>query len=230
LKKQIMTIIVIVLIAITAVTSVYILFFKGQGNPSNANNVVHNSLDSDGDGIPDNAEIVLGTNPYNPDTDGDGIPDLQDKDPTLASPLSSSKGVEGFKIAQAIVENNYDTIAKKVVSDHLEIELQNVIGRDIANVTVQYTIYDANMNRTESYIVNLSGFTLKANQTQSIHFDKQTKNFIADPIGGHYGANPNSMYYTSKDGLNITILVNADGYMGQTIKVNKDPGGSEQLD
>lgn len=229
MKKQTMTIIVIVFIAIIAVTAAYILFIKGQGNLSNANGM-QNSLDSDGDGIPDNAENVLGTNPYNPDTDGDGIPDLQDKDPTLAPPLASSKGLEGFKIAQAIVENNYDITAKKVVADHLEIELQNMVGRDIANMTVQYTIYDANTNKTESYIVNLTGFTLKANQTQSIHFDKQTNDFVVDPIGGRYGANPNSMYYTSKDGLNFTILVNADGYLGQTTKVNKDPGGSEQLD
>ncbi|MBX3744750.1 MAG: Ig-like domain-containing protein [Verrucomicrobiae bacterium] len=33
------------------------------------------SADSDGDGLPDDLEDVLGTNPANPDTDGDGIPD-----------------------------------------------------------------------------------------------------------------------------------------------------------
>lgn len=32
-------------------------------------------LDSDGDGVSDSAETVLGTNPTNADTDGDGIPD-----------------------------------------------------------------------------------------------------------------------------------------------------------
>lgn len=32
-------------------------------------------LDSDGDGIPDDEEIRLGTDPHNPDTDGDGVPD-----------------------------------------------------------------------------------------------------------------------------------------------------------
>jgi hypothetical protein len=31
--------------------------------------------DHDGDGLPDIAEVVLGTDPNNPDTDGDGIPD-----------------------------------------------------------------------------------------------------------------------------------------------------------
>jgi len=33
------------------------------------------TIDTDGDGIPDLGELVIGTNPNNPDTDGDGIPD-----------------------------------------------------------------------------------------------------------------------------------------------------------
>ena len=32
-------------------------------------------LDTDGDGIPDEDEIRLGTNPFDPDTDHDGYPD-----------------------------------------------------------------------------------------------------------------------------------------------------------
>jgi hypothetical protein len=31
--------------------------------------------DSDGDGLSDEEEIALGTDPFNPDTDGDGYPD-----------------------------------------------------------------------------------------------------------------------------------------------------------
>jgi len=38
-------------------------------------------FDSDGDGLPDWVEDLLGTDPYNPDTDGDGLPDGDDSDP-----------------------------------------------------------------------------------------------------------------------------------------------------
>jgi WD40 repeat protein len=37
--------------------------------------------DSDGDGLADEQESILGTDPYNPDTDGDGMIDPQDREP-----------------------------------------------------------------------------------------------------------------------------------------------------
>lgn len=36
------------------------------------------SADSDGDGLTDSEELLLGTNPFNPDTDGDGLSDGQE--------------------------------------------------------------------------------------------------------------------------------------------------------
>jgi hypothetical protein len=41
-------------------------------------------LDSDNDGLSDQDEANLGTDPNNPDTDGDGVPDGQDQDPLNA--------------------------------------------------------------------------------------------------------------------------------------------------
>jgi len=51
-------------------------FFSMPNNPTVITaNFVHMELDSDGDGLPDWMEILIGTDPFNPDTDGDGLPD-----------------------------------------------------------------------------------------------------------------------------------------------------------
>ena len=47
------------------------------------------SDDNDGDGLTDEQEVALGTDPNNPDTDNDGISDLED-----AFPLNGNKGVD----------------------------------------------------------------------------------------------------------------------------------------
>lgn len=52
-------------------------------------------IDSDGDGIPDDREIELGTDPFNPDTDGDG---LSDGDELMygTDPLNPDTDGDGF--------------------------------------------------------------------------------------------------------------------------------------
>ncbi|WP_220794141.1 transglycosylase domain-containing protein [Nocardioides pelophilus] len=56
------------------------------GNPDSDGDCVVDDTgpptDSDNDGLSDEAEADLGTNPNNPDTDGDGFPDGTDTDPT----------------------------------------------------------------------------------------------------------------------------------------------------
>jgi len=184
-------------------------------NPTNSN------LDSDKDGIPDAAEKVLGTDPLNPDTDGDGINDMQDNNPTIAdTQVPSSTGQVGFQITNIMVENNYDPVAKKDAPDHLEIELQNTGGKDISNLVAYYTVTDLTTNQKEAYIAPLNNLILKAGETISIHFD-QTEGT------GHFRANPNGLYSTSKNELNFSVTINADGYQAQTAGVKKDAGGTE---
>src|SRR5439155_11550215 len=53
---------------------------RSDAFPTSANSFVvvsasASSLDSDGDGLSDAQEILLGTDPFNPDTDGDGFAD-----------------------------------------------------------------------------------------------------------------------------------------------------------
>ncbi len=137
--------------------------------------------------------------------------------------FSLSNSLVGFKIQQAIVENNVDPVTNKVVSDHLEIILLNTIDKDISNLSVDYSITDLKTSKKESYSVKLEGFTLKAHDTQSVHFDNENKT-------NHFWVNSYSMYYLSTNSLQFNIAVNAEGYQAQIIDVKKDAGGAEQVD
>jgi len=101
--------------------------------------------------------------------------------------------------------------------------MQGITNKDIHNLTAYYIITDAKINKTESYIKPLSGFILKADETRTIHVDSGQK-------PDHFRANPNSIYSTTKDELNFTVTINADGYAAQTIQVKKDAGGAEAPD
>jgi hypothetical protein len=184
-------------------------------------NPTDSKLDSDKDSIPDVAESVLGTDPLNPDTDGDGINDMQDKSPTIAdTEFTPSTGQAGFQITNIMVENNYDPVAKKDASDHLEIELQNTANKDINTMAAYYTVTDLTTNQKEAYFLPLNSFILKAGETISIHFDQAEGT-------GHFRANPNGLFSTSKNELKFSVTISTDGYQAQTAEVKKDAGGSE---
>jgi hypothetical protein len=44
-------------------------------DPATIERILLNGIDSDGDGLPDEIELLIGTNPFDPDTDHDGYPD-----------------------------------------------------------------------------------------------------------------------------------------------------------
>ncbi len=180
--------------------------------------------DTDKDGIPDNAETVLGTDFSNPDTDGDGINDKEDNTPVLVNTqFVKTTGTEGFTIKEILVENNYDPVAKKDADDHLEIILKNKGTIDITNMEVFYSITDLTTNKKQSYIVPLTGFTLEAGKEKSVHIDtKQGTN--------HFRDNPNSIYHTSMNEQRFDVIVNAEGYNAQEETVKKDAGGEETAD
>jgi outer membrane protein OmpA-like peptidoglycan-associated protein len=52
-------------------------------------------VDSDGDGIPDEEEVQLGTDPNNADTDGDGLSDSQEVNETDTDPLNEDTDGDG---------------------------------------------------------------------------------------------------------------------------------------
>jgi hypothetical protein len=63
--------------------------------------------DSDGDGLTDGEEIVLGTDPLNPDTDGDGLTDGQEVNTYHTDPLDPDTDNDGLTDGQEV--NTYHT-------------------------------------------------------------------------------------------------------------------------
>ncbi|MGF1548893.1 MAG: OmpA family protein, partial [Thiotrichales bacterium] len=62
-------------------------------------------VDSDGDGVPDDVEIAIGSDPNNPDTDGDGIPDGVEIGADWNNPLDCDQ--DG--VPDVLEPNNVDT-------------------------------------------------------------------------------------------------------------------------
>jgi Bacterial TSP3 repeat len=181
------------------------------------------AADKDGDGIPDAAEAVLGTDPLQADTDGDGVNDLQDKQPINAENTIAQTGKpNGFSLT-GIVENNIDTATKKDAPDHLELEIKNLSGEALNSLVVYYAIKDEGTGKTESYLKPLTDLVIQKGETVSVNFDDaKTK--------GHFRANPNSSYITSQNAKTFEVEVSAAGYAPVKIEIKKDKGGAEQPD
>jgi hypothetical protein len=198
------------------------------GNQVQEKTSVGSGIDSDGDGIPDSAEKVLGTDPLNSDTDGDGINDKADTNATLVdNPPQLLSGPVGFVIKDTMVENNVNETTKKAVQDHLEIILQNLGNTEITNFTAFYTIKDLNTSDEQSYELALNGFSLKPKEIKSVHIDTENPG-NKDP--GHYRANPNSLYYKSSNELEINVTVSANEFQSKVSSVKKAASGTEAPD
>ncbi|MEZ4768668.1 MAG: hypothetical protein R2844_09615 [Caldilineales bacterium] len=176
--------------------------------------------DTDGDGIPDAAEKTLGTDPNNADTDGDGQNDLADGKPLFApNPIQESSTTAGFAISSIAVENNVDQSGAGV-ADHLELKLANLTQSDITDFDIYYTFTDAVTGEQQAAYRTLPGFTLKAGESKSLHLDN-----TGQP--DHYSWNPNSLFYSNPNALQVAVTLHAKGYASQTATANKDPIGAE---
>lgn len=149
--------------------------------------------------------------------------DPQDIVPGLyPNPINNVATQEGFKITSAMVENNTDTSGNPV-SDHLQLTLQNTTAADLSNFEVYYTITDPSTNKKEGYYKKLTNYVLKAGATQIIHFDNKQGN-------GHFTVNTHSLYFTSTNKLQFTIMVSTPGYKVETANIAKAAGGAETKD
>ncbi|MCE5343581.1 MAG: hypothetical protein LLF96_08390 [Eubacteriales bacterium] len=189
-------------------------FAQGSGTTANIT-----ADDHDGDGIPDAAEKLLGTNPYTADTDGDGINDVDDPNPTMAeNPIVETSTVAlPITITDVRVEDNQ-------TADHLEITMHNTGAETLNGFELYYTITDKKDGTQEGYYVRLDGLVIAADGTATIHFD----NDVTTP--NHYYGNMNGLYGTSANGLLFAITLHANGYAPMDFSVEKAVGTAEVAD
>ncbi len=182
------------------------------------------TTDTDGDGVPDTAEPLIHTDPLNADTDGDGVNDLKDKNPIFAAdPMKADGAPTPFTVKEALVENNYDYAAKKDATDHLELQIFNPTAKPLTGFSIYYTIKDKNSGQTEAYFKRLDGFSVPAGKDVRLHIDDSG-------LPGHFRANPNGIYATSKAAKLFTVTLKADGFKPLILTINKDAGGAEAAD
>lgn len=182
------------------------------------------TTDTDGDGVPDASEVLLGTDPMVADTDGDGQNDLADADPAfMANPLDMTGAPATFAIKEALVENNYDYAAKKDATDHLELLVTNSGATPLTGFSVYYSITDAETGKMDGTFRTLDGFTVPAGGEARIHFDDGA-------VAGHFRANPNSIYSTSLAANTFTVVLKAGGFAPVSVDIAKDKGGAEAAD
>lgn len=181
------------------------------------------ATDTDGDGVPDAAEAVLGTDPMNADTDGDGVNDLADKQPLNAdNPIAQTGNSNGFTFT-AKVEDNFDPVTKKDVSDHLELEVKNISEAALTDFVMFYSLKDEGTGKVESYYKPLTDLVINKGETIAVNFDDTG-------MAGHFRDNPNSSYHKSQNAKTFTIQLAAAGYAPVQIEIKKDKGGAEQAD
>jgi hypothetical protein len=186
-------------------------------------------VDADHDGIPDSAEVLLGTDPLNADTDGDGMNDLKDPKPLeAANPIPQTGKAGGPVIESAKVEDNFDPINKKGVSDHLEIAVKNPGATPLQGLQLYYTVKDSTTGKTESYYRNFEGFKMPPGV--SVLHVEESGSLNASAASSHFRANPNSLLYKSQNVKTLTIQIATKGYAPSTVSIKKDAGGAEKAD
>ncbi len=143
--------------------------------------------------------------------------------PVSDNPIVNSSTVEALKVDSVLVENNVDASGKPV-SDHLEVALSNTGSTELSGFEVFYTFTDPTDNITESYYTKLpDSFTIPPGGQRIAHFDNTG-------APDHFPVNEFSLYSSSTNALDVTVMVSAQGAAPVTASVQKDAGGQETAD
>jgi hypothetical protein len=144
--------------------------------------------------------------------------------PVKENPIKNTSTTKALVVGKILVEDNADPVTKKTVGDHLEIPLSNTGTTALGGFEIFYTFTDTKTNESESYYAKLpDSFTIAPGASRVAHFDKTG-------APDHFPVNAFSLYATSKNALNVSVVVSAAGAAPETASVKKDAGGSEQAD
>ncbi|NYE38731.1 hypothetical protein F4692_003882 [Nocardioides cavernae] len=106
-----------------------------SGNTSTADTVTFTVVaapgDADGDGLPDQQEGALGTNPTNPDTDGDGLTDGQEVTTTKTDPLKPDTDADGLTDGAEVNVHGTDPLNPDTDGDRI------TDGREVTGVRIR---------------------------------------------------------------------------------------------
>lgn len=144
--------------------------------------------------------------------------------PVTSNPIKNSSTAQTLKIESVLVENNVDPMTKKTVSDHVEIALRNTGSTALTGFEFYYTFTDSKTNASESYYAKAPDtFSIPAGGTRVANFDGLN-------APDHFPVNKFSLYYQSKNALDVKVIVSAAGAAVQTATVKKAAGGPETVD
>lgn len=140
--------------------------------------------------------------------------------PVDKNPIVNTSTAPGLSITYAAVEDNTDPDTGAPIDDRLQLALKNDTAADLTHIEVYYTMLDATTKATENYYADLGDLTLPAGQQTTIYFDNTGEK-------GHYPENKFSLYRSSKNEVQFTIEVSADGVKPAEAAAIKAPGTGE---
>ena len=99
--------------------------FDGPAGEGDPNDPADDTVDTDGDGLPDVTENTLGTDPLNPDTDGDGLSDGEEVSVYGTDPLDADTDDDGIADGEETVVGTDGAITDPLDADSDDDGLQD---------------------------------------------------------------------------------------------------------
>ncbi len=194
------------------------------------------TLDSDGDGLTDDLEIVEGTDPLNPDTDGDGIGDASDNDPDNPSNVEEKAPLQEIEASQDVediplIEQQIEAIEEKQPEEKIQQSVSAIEEKPERNTQ--------EVDAIAASLVALELFKLHYEQTgqtkyEGVGYDIVLSGFnnydVTDKSGNSVIQFQNTSYGVEVKESNLSVKDYAQFQRAQSVLSNQEvmKGDSEQ--